>query len=674
MSDKGNKLEVRIISEIEGVFRIPSYQRGYRWEKRQVEQLLDDLVLHYDTRKDPEVPYYLQPIVVAPFQHEDKNSIYVDPSLRLDEESYDFDLIDGQQRLTTIFLILKALKEAQGYDLKQVQSMNLSDEEVEKLITLKRSLGKITPELKFEIIYQTRKKTKDFLNSVETKEASDKEVTLSPDHLYIWHAYQIIKKWIIDNTDNVKKMADVLLNGVRLIWYELSESVPNWKKFTDLNVGKISLTNSELIKALVLRRNDKEELPDYEQDVIVNQWDEIERELSEEKLWRFLTKKPMRNYPTKIDLLFDLIAGKEEKHKKDEFFTFRFFNEIFDKNRAKKKSKKSDWEYIHAIYRRIHDWYKDDWMYHRIGYLLAVGDENTLRDLYLTTYPVDKKTGEEMTPLSHQQLRDEINRRIRVSLTMPEIQSLEELKYNENNEVIERLLTLYNVMIADELSDKGVRYPFHLHNDRENGGWSLEHIHAQNSDELRGDTEWKTWVSEQLESLKRLYPQMQSQVENFNNERYQKLVEEMENFISGSSNYENFKKIVTEFADLTSVKDGEESHYDMHSLANLALLSRNDNSMLNKSTFDVKRMKIAAKSSSNFVPIGTERVFMKAFAGFSKNQDGNELPETRYSCDTSQMFFWGDKDRHAYLRDIEEKLKDYLPEFKIKKEEKDGNW
>lgn len=459
-------------------------------------------------------------------------------------------------------------------------------------------------------------------------------------------------------------MADVLLNDVRLIWYGLSESVPNWKKFTDLNVGKISLTNSELVKALVLRRNDKEELPDYEQDVIVNQWDEIERELGDEKFWRFLTKKSMKDYPTKIDLLFDLIAGKEEKHKKDEFFTFRYFNDLFEKNRRDKLSKKSDWEAIHAIYRRIHDWYLDDWMYHRLGYLLAVGDDHILRDIYQTTYPADQETGNAKTPLTHQQLRVEINKMIKKSLKMPEnIKSLEELKYKENNKEIERILTLYNVMIADELSDKGVRYPFHLHNDRENGGWSLEHIHAQNSDELRGVTEWKTWVSEQLESLRRLYPQLQSQVENFSLESYQNLIEEMEKFISGSSNYETYKKIVTAFSDLTSVKEVKQSIYDIHSIVNLALLSKNDNSMLNKSTFDVKRMRIAAKSSSNFVPIGTERIFMKAFAGYSKDKDGNEIPNTKYSCDTSQMFFWGDKDRYAYLRDIEEKLKGFLPEF-----------
>lgn len=666
MIDSGNKLEVRTISEIGGTFRIPSYQRGYRWEKRQVEQLLNDLVNHYDTRKDKESPYYLQPVVMAPSPNVTDEPINSEYTLKANKEPYDYDLIDGQQRLTTIFLILKALKEAKGYSLEKVKSMNLSKEEFINRIALINSLEKISPDLNFELIYQTRTKTKDFLNAVEIKDKNDNEVTSTPDHLYIWQAYQIIKNWIVDNTDSVKKMAEVLLNDVRLIWYELSESVPNWKKFTDLNVGKISLTNSELIKALVLRRTDKEELPDYEQDVIVNQWDEIERELSDEKFWRFLTKQPMRNYPTKIDLLFDLIAGKGERHKKDEFFTFRYFNELFEKNRNEGKGKKSDWENIHAIYRRIHDWYKDDQMYHRIGYLLAVGNENTLRDIYSATYPYDTETGQEKTPLSHNQLREEIKRRIKKSLTMPDnVNSLAELKYKEHNQEIIRILTLYNVMIADELSHKGVRYPFHLHNDGENGGWSLEHVHAQNSDELRGDTEWKTWVSEQMESLRRLYPQLQSQVENFSQERYQKLIEDMELFISKSSNYESFKKIVTEYAEVTAVKEEKESGYDIHSLANLALLSKIDNSMLNKSTFDVKRMKIAAKSSSNFVPIGTERVFMKAFAGYSKDKEGKEIPDTRYSCDTSQMFFWGDKDRHAYLRDIEEKLKEYMPEFNI---------
>ena len=69
-------------------FYIPSYQRGYKWGKNEIEALLDDL-WQYKPGKNDEF-YCLQPIVV-----------------RWDGEHKHWRVIDGQQRLTTIFIILQ---------------------------------------------------------------------------------------------------------------------------------------------------------------------------------------------------------------------------------------------------------------------------------------------------------------------------------------------------------------------------------------------------------------------------------------------------------------------------------------------------------------------------------------------------------------------------------------
>ena len=79
-------LEEIKISEITGSFKIEAYQRGYRWGEDEVTHLLNDINEIAIAQK-----YCLQPIVVK-----NVNGAY--------------ELIDGQQRLTTLFLIMKYLK------------------------------------------------------------------------------------------------------------------------------------------------------------------------------------------------------------------------------------------------------------------------------------------------------------------------------------------------------------------------------------------------------------------------------------------------------------------------------------------------------------------------------------------------------------------------------------
>ena len=80
-------------------FYVPAYQRGYRWSAEQVEQLIDDLI-EFKTRKEnnSQAFYCLQPLVVKPVNQDGIESLEV---------------IDGQQRLTTILIILQVLRQLQ---------------------------------------------------------------------------------------------------------------------------------------------------------------------------------------------------------------------------------------------------------------------------------------------------------------------------------------------------------------------------------------------------------------------------------------------------------------------------------------------------------------------------------------------------------------------------------
>ena len=104
-------IEMPISELLEGAyhFSIPSYQRGYRWESqiddsdddvRQVDDLLNDLKHFVTTNANNKANYYLQPLMVKPWYN--------------DKDELVWDVLDGQQRLTTLLLVLKCLNEMWG--------------------------------------------------------------------------------------------------------------------------------------------------------------------------------------------------------------------------------------------------------------------------------------------------------------------------------------------------------------------------------------------------------------------------------------------------------------------------------------------------------------------------------------------------------------------------------
>lgn len=91
------------------LFVIPSFQRGYRWEEKQVTDLLEDIKQFADNDVPGADSYFLQPVVVRPCKYGDRDA---------------WEVLDGQQRLTTLLLILKRLMLKLGEeDRKYYESM-----------------------------------------------------------------------------------------------------------------------------------------------------------------------------------------------------------------------------------------------------------------------------------------------------------------------------------------------------------------------------------------------------------------------------------------------------------------------------------------------------------------------------------------------------------------------
>lgn len=285
-----------LVSEITGHFFVPSYQRGYRWGRHEVEALLDDI--YADGKRREGEKYCLQPVVVkkkiSPSEPED--------GMPTAGEDY-YELIDGQQRLTTLYLVYFFLQKIKG---------------IKPLFTLS---------------YQTRPGSTAYLQNPVPGTRDD-----NIDFFHMYDASQCIGEWfektaertvdrqIMGVSDDIYRY---LRNQVYVIWYDAGEE-DSITLFTRLNVGRIALTNAELVKALLLASKGDILADKYRQIEIATQWDMIERALQDATFWAFLTNRPMSDYPTRIELLFDLLSRKAEKEK-DRFFTFLYFRDCLAK-------------------------------------------------------------------------------------------------------------------------------------------------------------------------------------------------------------------------------------------------------------------------------------------------------------------------------------------------------
>jgi len=551
MNNKGVKLEPKLVGDISGNFFIPSYQRGYRWDKEQIEKLLDDILENGSNN------YCLQPIVVK-----NNNSVY--------------ELIDGQQRLTTLFLILNFMKN-EGFKPR----INVN----------------------FSLNYETRPNSKTYLENIDESLAEE-----NIDFFHIHGAYKAIKEWFIKQKNDSEAVDDIyqyLCKFVKVIWYETNNDENSTDLFTRLNIGKIPLTNAELVRALFLSRDNNSDVTEEKQIEIATNWDIIEKELHNEEFWGFLTNKKVSGYNTRIELLFDMMANKQE-NEKEKYYTFYFFS---DKISIDNIPISDLWKEIQIYYLRLKEWFENRDIYHKVGYLVAIG-------VHIQT--LIKKAEGKKKSVFLEELDEEIRQRISISA-----ENLWELSYENSSdkEKIENILLLFNVEAVRLLKNSQEKYSFNAHKSKQ---WSLEHIHAQNSQGLNKKEDQQEWLRLHLESLKNI-------AQTDTSSKIQNLIDKIE------AKYEHIDRNIFDeiFTEVTSVLSEQNDNKDyLHSLSNMALLSFENNAALNNSTFDVKRNKILDMDNvGQYIPICTKRVFLKYY---TKSKD-------------YQLHFWGETDRKAYM-------------------------
>ena len=655
-------------------FYIPNYQRGYRWRKVQVEDLLKDIAQFISNSENRTSDFYcLQPLVVKETVPEPENFINALPktntgsALEAVREAISnntrWEVIDGQQRLTTIFIILSYL--------------STQDEDGIPCFD-KRHLYKLT--------YETRKDSTEFLMNINGTWTPS---TTSVDYLFMNKAYKTVEEWFKKKDHAYKQQfTQTLLNKVQFIWYETTEK--STTVFKRLNLGKIGLTNAELIKALFLNTAN---FGEYEEKkiIIASQWDDFENRLQNDEFWLFIHSTEY-DKPTRMEFIFNLICDMNildehiewdmEKSKKDvigtdKYRTFRYFNAFFESKLAHRKAEEKGldmiemcWQEVKDIFRIFEEWHNDLEMYHYVGFLINEGMSVTeLLQFWSDRYDQkDKSQKKDAKPCTNkktfrEKLINEIKKIVGNCIYDHKTQSKTLEKQFETGEngpktVCRPLLLLHNIQTVID-QNKGFKeredyqmgvfykFPFHLFKKE---SWNVEHIDSNTTNELDTDTEKMNWLKVSWYFLS-------------DNEGLRKKIEQ---FINEKDAQKEFDKLHSAILEHFEAK-GALSQEDKNKIKNFVLLDEHTNKSYGNAIFPMKKMVISGKDhcleycivdikdgfdidsepapkyKTAFVPPVTKSAFMKEF---------NPLSANPYS--------WDSQDAEKYQKNIETTLEIFL--------------
>lgn len=581
-----NDIELKKIKKLiedEKEFSVKSYQRGYKWTSTEISELLSDI-------NDFEISgnnfYCLQPVVI---KRDDKNL---------------WELIDGQQRITTIFIILSILNKP---------CYNINYETRPGSTTFLNDCVKTNSLKEYKSWNEFKKQNENFDNI---------------DNYHFYQAYHIIFNWLNKLTDEEKnKFYEKIILKTEVIWYVVNNPKINAiDVFSRINSGKIPLTNAELIKALFLKKDSRiDNLRAFElkQNELAQEWDRIEYSFQEKSFWAFLNENPNKTiYYSRIDYLFRLIAEIDEINKpkiKEELDIYRYFAK-------RKESVEFQWNEVKKITETLKEWYAINETYHLIGYIISV-KYSTVANL-IKVYKTKSKIG----------FIDYLKELIKSKLDLTE-DKLKNLDYkNSKKSKITQVLLLFNVVSILE-SNSNSRFPFDKYkeeNEEKNKIWSIEHIHAQKSKKLTDKQDLDNWYLHYYHLLNQIIPNQK----DADLDLYKKELSDWNN--SNNKYTDEGKRIANELnKKLVNYLGDNIENEELNSIDNLALLDKNSNSSLGNKIFSEKRKLILEKDfKGEFIPMATKNVFLKSYS--------NEL---------SQMNFWSKKDRSDYLGQIITSLK-----------------
>lgn len=638
--DNSQWLSVKDIVSKYKKFNVPSLQRTYRWGEKEITLLLNDLYEFYNTNEDSTNDFYpLQPLILKKSNKNDDT----------------WNVLDGQQRLTTIKLIASYLEMDKDYCL--------------------------------DISYDTREKTKDFLDNISNKKEED--VGKSMELYYIFHAYEVIKAWFQKDTEKINAIRNVLFEKekTRFVVQEMNSDDDEAKTFQNINQGRIPLSCSELIKALFLGHifeshkidnncrfayssdgyglfipinpiKEKQELTRI-QNIIAKEWNDIETVLMHDEFYSFVCPEKEKSI-NRMDFLFK-VACRNEKFKK--YKTDDPFNAIYEciKDGKVVDNISCSWNVVFKCFNRMQKLYYDFDAYHLVGFCncehIGISED-------FNKYCNDDEKMDEFKTAIREKIKGKV---LKVEI--------KDLKYEDNKDEIKEILLLHNLQ---SYSDEKLRFPFNLYDGGKN--YDIEHIHATAEEKADKKSRYE-WYKINKSAIKRTKEKLIKKEKLIEKEKlkdsddlkdkigefdfFEKGYEKIEKGYE-KKNFDSFKD--DRFNDLREImiKDNLDNEKEDLSkdnkIRNLCLLDSTTNRTYKNSLFITKREMILKKAKGEMdkeayvypLLLCTERIFLK----FYSNVDSDD-----------NLNFWTLNNREAYLKDISKKVTDFL---KLKGEDTNG--
>lgn len=592
-------VELKPVSDLFGYeFFVPSYQRGYRWTSVQVRELLEDLYDFAEEKHSNDSYYCLQPVIVK-------------------KRDNKWELVDGQQRLTALWLISALYYCSNREDVVNIErkQYSLAYQEKDIFTNLFDDINEFVEEGSLRQIAKEFESKKQ--NSIDSRNLIESMEYISG----FSYKNKTAKGVLAQIFDLLRPSEEKNPNpNVKIIWYVLDEDEDAIQTFTNINANKIELTNAELIKAVLLHSREEED-ENKIQDMAL-QWEEIEKGLNNNSFWNFIVNKKRNEYRTRIDYLFEIWCAKngyavEKNGHDDRHAIFRIVNARLDAGDSADKI----WKEIQGIYETLMDWYSDYYYYHTIGLLIIINekdkDVDIINDLYALYASSSKK---EFKASIIEKIKNQYFSPVKTTpfeiFKLDQIMNdLGDVTFHIKNQV-KNVLLLYNIAMLINANNTYERFPFELYKDET---WDIEHINPQTPKEASED-EQKAW----LESYRHL---LSTKVDLSGDEA---LLADVDSCIKNHMN--NFEDVSKRISAVCGIIDND-------SISNLVLLDAATNRGYKNACFLEKRKKIleverTCNNDEKYIPIGTKWVFLKGYEN------------------AESLIVWGASDMQDYTNDM----------------------